>query len=46
MQYIETSFHVSPVDYYIDGKTIPEVNFDVGPSWSGGLFFIGLGGGT
>ena len=23
------------VEFYVDGKTIPEVDFDVGPSWSG-----------
>ena len=22
-------------EYYVDGKSIPSVNFDVGPSWSG-----------
>lgn len=22
-------------EFYVDGTTIPEVNFDVGPSWSG-----------
>ena len=23
------------VDFYVDGKSIPEVGWDVGPSWSG-----------
>jgi len=22
-------------EFYVDGTTIPEVNFDVGPSWAG-----------
>ncbi|KAH8999467.1 hypothetical protein EDB92DRAFT_1941101 [Lactarius akahatsu] len=24
-----------PVQFFVDGTTIPEVNFDVGPSWAG-----------
>lgn len=24
-----------PLEFYVDGTTIPEVDFDVGPSWSG-----------
>ena len=23
------------IEFYVDGKNIPEVDFDVGPSWSG-----------
>ena len=23
------------VEFYVDGTTIPEVDFDVGPSWAG-----------
>ncbi|KAK7053792.1 alpha/beta-hydrolase [Favolaschia claudopus] len=26
---------IAPLEFYVDGTTIPEVDFDVGPSWSG-----------
>lgn len=25
----------SPTEFYVDGTSIPEVDFDIGPSWSG-----------
>ena len=28
-------FNFWATEFYVDGKTIPQVNFDVGPSWSG-----------
>lgn len=28
-------FDLWPTEFYVDGKTIPQVDFDVGPSWSG-----------
>jgi carboxypeptidase D len=25
----------TPLDFYVDGTSLPQVNFDIGPSWSG-----------
>lgn len=30
---LTSNYHL--VEFFVDGATIPEVDFDVGPSWSG-----------
>lgn len=29
------SWCIDDAEFYVDGTTIPEVSFDVGPSWAG-----------
>lgn len=35
MKYFTYSFNLTFTEFYVDGTSIPEVHFDVGPSWSG-----------